>query len=260
MSTLLTYVRFQIATSWKTTLFWCIGVTVYCGLLIAIYPSVKDAVDITLIPDNLRSAFNINDFTQLASFLSSELFGVILPILIPFYGIIALSNVVAGAEERGRLDVLLGNPIPRWNLIVGSMLVTALGLLVLVVVIGTVLTSMAAMLDLELRAREAYRAAFALWPLGTAFGGLALALSAMVRQRSVAMGVSAAILFMMFLTNIIARLAPDLSGIRFASAHFYYGTAIIDGLWWSGVATLLGASLALTALATVMFNRRDIFA
>lgn len=260
MSTLITYMRFQIATGWKTTLFWSIGATIYCGLLTAIYPSVKDAIDISLIPANLRSAFNINDFTQLASFLSSELFGVILPILIPFYGIIALSNVVAGAEERGRLDVLLGNPIPRWNLIVGSMLVTALGLVVVVTVIGTVLTGMAALLDLELPVRVAYRAAFSLWPLALALGSLALALSAILRQRSVAMGAAAAVHFLMFLTNIIARLAPDLSGIRFASAHFYYGNAILDGLWWPGIATLLGATVALTTLAVVMFNRRDIFA
>ncbi len=82
-------------------------------------------IDISLIPANLRAAFNINDFTQLASFLSSELLGVILPLILPFFGIIILSNVVAGAEERGRLDVLLGNPIPRWNLIVGTFAVVA---------------------------------------------------------------------------------------------------------------------------------------
>ena len=109
-STLWPYTRFQYGAHRKNAILWTIGLTIYCGLIIAIYPSVSDAIDISLIPENLRAAFNINDFTQLASFLSSELFGVILPLILPFFGIIILSNVVAGAEERGRLDVLLGNP------------------------------------------------------------------------------------------------------------------------------------------------------
>lgn len=259
-STLVTYTRFQFEANWKTTLFWAIGLTIYCGLIVAIYPSVKDAIDISLVPENLRAAFNINDFTQLASFLSSELFGVILPILLPFYGIIALSWVVAGAEERGRLDVLLGNPIPRWNLIVGSAFMVAVFLLVLVAVIGSVLWTAASLLDLELNAGQAYRAAFALWPIAIAFGALALAISSITRQRSVAIAVPAATVFLMFLANVIGKLAPDVSGIRYISAFHYYGNAIIEGLWWPGVIVLAAAALLLTTVAVVMFNRRDIYA
>jgi ABC-2 type transport system permease protein len=258
--TLVTYTRFQFATNWKTTLFWAIGVTIYCGLIVAIYPSVKEAIDISLVPENLRAAFNINDFTQLASFLSSELFGVILPILLPFYGIIALSWVVAGAEERGRLDVLLGNPIPRWNLIVGSAFMIATYLLLLVAVIGTVLWTTASILDLELNARQAYRAAFALWPIAIAFSALALAISSITRQRSVAIAAPAATVFLMFLANVISKLAPDLSGIRYISAYHYYGNAIIEGIWWPGVTVLVVSAILLTSLAVVMFNRRDIYA
>jgi ABC-2 type transport system permease protein len=259
-STLATYTRFQFVANWKTTLFWAIGVTIYCGLIVTIYPSVKDAIDISLVPENLRAAFNINDFTQLASFLSSELFGVILPLLLPFYGIIALSWVVAGAEERGRLDVLLGNPIPRWNLIVGSAIMVATYLLLLVTVIGTVVYTAASILDLDLNARQAYRAAFALWPITIAFGALALATSSITRQRSIAIAAPAATVFLMFLANVIAKLAPDIAGLRYVSAFHYYGNAIVEGIWWPGVTVLVGSAVLLTAFAVVMFNRRDIYA
>lgn len=259
-STFWPYTRFQFLANWRQTSFWAIGLVIYCGLIVGIYPSVSDAIDISLIPANLRAAFNINDFTQLASFLSSELFGVILPLLLPFYGIIALSNVVAGAEERGRLDVLLGNPIPRRHLILGSYLVVAVFLLFLATVIGTVVYTVATLLDLELTARQTVRAAFALWPLTLAFGGLALAMSSMVRQRAVALGVPAAIIFLMYLVNVIGRLAPEVSGIRFASAYHYYGSAIIDGVWWVGVGVLLAAAAVLVTTAVIMFDRRDIYA
>lgn len=259
-STFWPYTRFQFLASWRTTSFWMLGLIIYCGLIVGIYPSVSDAVDISLIPANLRAAFNINDFTQLASFLSSELFGVILPLILPFYGIIALSNIVAGAEERGRLDVLLGNPIPRYHLILGSFVVVAAYLLFLTAVIGTVVFSVANALDLDLTARQTLRAAFALWPLTLAFSALALAMSSVVRQRSVALGVPAAILFLMYLINVIGRLAPSVSGIRFASAYHYYGSSILEGIWWPGVAVLLAAAATLVGAAIMLFNRRDIYA
>jgi ABC-2 type transport system permease protein len=260
MSTFWTYTRFQARSMRYTVLFWAVGVAIYCSLIVAIYPSVKDVVDISLVPENLRAAFNINDFTQLASFLSSELFGVILPILLPFFGIIALSWVVAGAEERGRLDVLLGNPIPRWNLVVGSWLVVISALLLLVSVVGAVIWSVAALLDLALTARQAFRAAFALWPVTVVLGSFALMLSTFVRARSLALAVPAAMLFLMFLANVIARLAPSLSWLRWGSVYHYYGNAMVEGLWWPGVVSLLALALALLIVSVVQFERRDLYA
>ncbi len=260
MHTFGVYLRFQFRNEWRTTLFWTIGLSIYAGLIVSIYPSVKGAVNLEAIPEGLRTAFNINDFTQLTSFLSSQLLGVIMPLLLPFYGMIMLSNVVAGAEERGRLDILLGNPIPRWQPIVGSFFVVAVYLLGIVIVLGGVIWSLARFLDLTLTIEQAMRATFALWPTSLAFGALALSVSTRVRQRSLALGLPAAIVFLMYLFNVIGRLADSVRWIRWTSAYNYYGTAITDGIWWPGMITLLAAAVILVVLAIVSFNRRDIYA
>lgn len=259
-STLVTYALFQARSSFRTALYWATGLSIYAGLVVLIYPSVKDSINLTAIPENLRTAFNINDFTQLASFLSSELFGVILPLVLPFFGMIMLSDVVAGAEERGRLDILLGNPLPRWHLIAGSFIVVASYLLVIVCILGGVVWTVAWSQNLDLTLQQAMRATFALWPVGLAFGGLSLATSTVVRRRSIALGAPAAIVFLMYLLNVIGKLAPDVSGVRYVSAYHYYGTAIIDGIWWTGVGILLGVTMILVAFAVVAFKRRDIYA
>ena len=259
-STFRTYLAFQFRAEWRTTIFWTVGLCVYAGLVVSIYPSVRSAVNLDAIPPNLRAAFNITDFTQLASFLSTQLLGVILPIVLPFYGMIMLSNVVAGAEERGRLDILLGNPIPRSNLIVGMFFVAATYLLAIVFVIGLVIWSVASLQNLALNLPQTLRATFTLWPLSIAFGALALAVSTVARQRAVALGVPAVILFLMYLLNVIGRLAPSISWVRYASAYNYYGTAIIDGIWWTGVIVLLTSTILLLVFAVVAFSRRDIFA
>lgn len=254
------YVRFVARGQRRPTVFWALGLTIYCGLIVLIYPSVKDAIDIAAIPANLRVAFNINDFTQLANFLSSELFGVILPLLLPFYGLIALSSVVAGAEERGRLDVLLANPIPRFHLVIGSFLVAAVYLLVLCGWIGVVIWTVAWSTDVDLTARVAFRSAFALWPVALFFAALALAVGSVVRQRALAIAIPAAVIFLMYLANVVARLAEAVSGLRYASVFNYYGTAVLTGFDWAGAAILWAATAVLVTFAVIAFQRRNVFA
>lgn len=254
------YATFRFRAEWRTALFWAIGLSIYTGVLVAVYPSIRSALNLSALPANMRAAFNITDFSQLASFLSAEVFGVILPLLLPFFAMIALSGTVAGAEERGRLDILLGNPLPRWQVVVGSFVVIAALLFAIVTVLGGVLWVVAQVLDLSLTLRQAWRATFALWPLAIAFGGLALAVSALVRQRSWALGIPAGILFLMYLLNVIGRLAPVISWVRWGSAYHYYGIAITEGLWLNGMLTLVAASIVLVVLATILFNRRDIYA
>jgi ABC-2 type transport system permease protein len=251
----------QVArTEWRTSVFWTIGLSIYAGLVVAIYPSVKDAANLDALPENMRTAFNITDFTYLAGFLSSQLFGVILPLIVPFYAIVMLSNVVAGAEERGRLDILLGNPIPRWNLVVGSFLVVLVYLLVMVLVFGCVIRVIAGLLDLDLTLRQAVRATFVLWPTAMVFGGFALLLSTIVRQRATAIGIPAAIVLLSYLALVIGRLAEPVSFIQYASAYHYYGAAIIEGVWWGGMGLLGAVTVAMLIGAIVQFNRRDVFA
>lgn len=254
------YVRQFQANQRKTTLFWAIGVTIYCSLIVSIYPSVKDALNISLIPENLRTAFNINDFSQLASFLSSELFGVILPLLLPFYGVITLSNVIAGAEERGRLDILLGLPLPRRTVVLGSFLVVAIGLLLLVALIGCVVWIMASLLNLALPTRNAFEAAIALWPVGLTFSAMALCLSALVRQRSIALGATAATIFLMYLVNVVGRLAPAVGWLQYVSVYKAYGNAVVEGISLPGVAALVAITAGLVIAAMIAFDRRDIYA
>lgn len=259
-STLRTYLGFEFRSNLRATIYWTIGLSIYVGAVVSLYPSVRSALNISAIPANLRAAFNITDFTYLAGFLSSELFGVILPLVVPFYGIVILSNVVAGNEERGRLDVLLGNPIPRWHLVVGTFIVVAVFLLAMVTVFGTVIWAIASALDLSLSANQAYRATFALWPPALTFSTLALAVSTLARQRAIAIGLPGAVVLLSYLILVIGRLADALSFVKYVSAHHYYGFAILEGIWWGGVAVLLGTTVILLAVAILSFNRRDIYA
>jgi ABC-2 type transport system permease protein len=84
-------------------------------------------------------------------------------------------------------------------------------------------------------------------------------MSTMARRRAIALGVPAGIVFLMFLLNVIGKLAPAVSTLRYFSAYHYYGTAITDGIWWLGAGVLVGITLILLVFAIVSFQRRDIY-
>ena len=349
------YLGYRFRTELRAGMFWLIGICVYAGMIVTIYPSVRNAIDLSELPLNLRLAFNLADFTELAGFLSAQLLGVILPILLPFFGMISLSFVVAGAEERGRLDLVLANPLPRRSLVLASWIVAAVWLLLIALATGLTIvvvaqargvgipfwtaigatftlwpislafSSLALLLSCLVRQRStalgvagadergrldlvlanplprrslvvaswivtaawlllislatgltivvvaqargvgipfwtAIGATFSLWPISLAFSSLALLLSCLVRQRSTALGVAGALVLISYLDLVIGRLVSSVGWMRYISAFNYYGTAAITGVWWGGVAVLLTASLILLLLAVIAFDRRDIYA
>jgi ABC-2 type transport system permease protein len=80
-------------------------------------------------------AFGIKDLGDVENYLNSQVF-LLAPLALAFFLILAAGGAIAGAEERGTIDVLLGPPIPRWQLVVGSFAATALSLLVILTITG----------------------------------------------------------------------------------------------------------------------------
>jgi ABC-2 type transport system permease protein len=111
----------------------------------------------------------------------------------------------------------------------------------------------------ELSLRQIANGVLNLWPICIVFGALALLCSALLHRRALAVSIPAFLLFGMYLIDAIGRASKDLKDWRPASAFYYYGSAIEDGIDWAnfGVITLIALSLML--LATLAFRRRDIF-
>ena len=57
-----------------------------------------------------------------------EFFNGIIPLALPFFMMVIGAKAIAGSEERKTLDLLLGNPVPRWQVVVGALLTMVLAL------------------------------------------------------------------------------------------------------------------------------------
>jgi ABC-2 type transport system permease protein len=260
--TLLALVGHTLGQQRRSALIWGLALGLYSAAIVATFPTFGAAEQmdqlVQMYPEGMREAFNIEDMGTPEGFLDSQVFGLA-PLALAFFPILACAGAIAGAEERGTLDVLLGNPLPRWQLVAGTFLATALSLLAIVAVVGLLTHGTAALFEVHLPFLTTVEAVFNLWPVCLFFGGLALLCSALFHRRALAVALPASALFAAYLADVLGEVSDDLEDLRPASVFYYYGTAIRDGIDWGNFAGLTLAALLLALLAAFAFSRRDIY-
>lgn len=236
----------------------------YSAMIVASYAAVEEQIPqfeqlLEAYPQAILEAFGITSLATPEAYMGGQVFNWLAPLALSFFPILALAGAIAGAEERGTLDVLLGNPIPRWQLVVGGFLAVAISLLGVLAIVGILTWVPAALLGVELSAGRTIEAVLSLWPACMFFGGMALLCSAAFHRRALAVAVPGVLLFGMYLMNVISGLVEELESIKYLSVLYYYGAPIENGIDWAHFAGVAAAAVALMALAIPVFRRRDIY-
>ena len=247
----------------RGVLIWGAALGLYSAALVASYTTFSGNAEqmnqlLDAYPKGMLEAFGITDLADVENYMNSQVF-LLAPLALAFFPILAAAGTIAGAEERGTIDVLLGNPIPRWQLVVGSFASIALSLLAILAIMGALTGITAAIMDVDLAAKSAAAAVLNMWPLCLLFGAAAMLCSAVFHRRALAIAIPAAALFAMYLLNTLGGVSEDLEDLQFLSAFYYHGSAIEDGIDWTNFAGLTLAALALVILAVLAFRRRDIY-
>ncbi len=242
-----------------------IGIVIYVGFLAAFFPTVRDQAAkfdqiLDAYPPALKTAFGIDSLTTGAGYLHAELFSAMLPILFLVYAIGRGSDLIAGEEERGQLELVLATPLTRRAAALQKALALGAGLLVLgLVLFATLLVAdLAVGLDLSLVRLAAEVASLVL--LAAACGALALAAGALRGRRGLAIAVATAVAAGAYVLDLVSKLVEGARPLRWASLFSYYdgSPAILHGPDWAGLAVLAGVAVALVGVAVAAFDRRDL--
>ncbi len=251
----------------RSVIIWGVALGLLSLVSVGFFPSLEDQGDqlnqlIESYPPEMRDLFGMGegtDLTTIEGFLASQVFSFMAPLALAFFPILASAGAIAGAEERGTIDVLLGNPIPRWQLVAGQFVGAAISLLGIVAILGLYTWVPAVLLEVGLSLRETAEAVLNLWPLCLFFGGLAMLCSAVFHRRVLAIAIPGAVLISMYFVNALGNAVEELEGIQPFTAFFYYGSAVEDGIDWENFGGLTLAALLLVLLAALLFRRRDIY-
>jgi ABC-2 type transport system permease protein len=250
----------------RSVLTWGVALGVLSAVTVASYPPFSEGNQLNEMiqnyPPAMREMFGITegmDLSTIEGFLASQLFNFLVPLALAFFPILASAGTIAGAEERGTIDVLLGNPIPRWQLVVASFLATSISLLLILAILGLFTWVPAMLLDVKLSIEETARAVLNIWPLCVFFGGLGMLCSAVFHRRVLAIAIPGGVLVAMYFVNALGNLVERLEDLQPFTVFHYYGSALEDGIDWVDFSGVSAAALALVVLAALAFRWRDIY-
>jgi ABC-2 type transport system permease protein len=244
----------------RSLLAWGVPLGLWSAFIVLIFPSVEGALSkaIKNYPPALKEAFGIGELTNVEQYLHAEMLSLIVPLALGYLAVRAVSSGLSGAAESGRLDVLLSAPVSRSRLAAASFAATAVELAIVLVltVLFTGLGSLVSGADLSFGAALAGYAN--VWPLALMFAGFGVIATGFSLRTSVVTGSVAGVLVSMYVIDLIGRLDPDLSGIRYVSVFRYYGNAIEDGIEPLAFFAVTVAAILLAAFGAWLFERRDL--
>ena len=124
----------------RGVIIWGAALGLYSAAMVASFTAIEGSADqlnqlLEAYPKGMLEAFGVTDLGDPANYLHSQVFGLA-PLALSFFAILALANAIAGAEERGTIDVLLGNPLPRWQLVAGNFVAVAVSLFGICAIVG----------------------------------------------------------------------------------------------------------------------------
>ena len=264
---LLALILHTLRSQVRSVVIWGVALGLLSLITVAFFPSLEDQGQqlnelMKNYPPEMRELFGMGEGTDLATiegFLASQVFSFMAPLALAFFPILASAGAIAGAEERGTIDVLLGNPIPRWQIVVGNFAATAISTLGIVAILSLFTWVPAVLLDVDLSLEKTAEATLNLWPLCIFFGGLASLCSAVFHRRVLAIAIPGFVLVATYFVNALGDAVEDLEDAQPLTVFHYYGSAIEDGINWSNFSGVTLAALVLVLLAVLAFGRRDIY-
>lgn len=263
---MLSIIKWEIWQRRWSVLWWCVGVTALIAVNLAFYPSFRDQQQqlneaFSSIPESAVSFFSdTGDFMSPVGYLSSQIFYLMLPMLLGILAISLGSSLLAREEKEGTIELLLSRPISRTSLLAGKLLAgcaitTLVGFVALIV---TVVLSKLVSIDVSLSGIAL--ASIAALLLALSFGAVAFVITTFGKARMASVGLAA--LFALG-GYIIASLIDLASWLKWPARLFpfdYYKPAeIMQGTYnWANALFLVCVIVAAVTISIISFRRRDI--
>jgi ABC-2 type transport system permease protein len=244
---------------------WGGGIVGLVLLTVLLYPSIEGNQELNQLlddyPDAARALLGVGelDLVSPAGYLNSQLFAVMVPVVIAIFAIGAGAAAVAGDEEHGTIELLLAQPLSRQRLVAERALAMAAGVVLLCALTFLATWGAALIVGMEIGAGAIAAACLGLALLGLTGGAVALAGGCATGRRSAGIAAGAAVMTGGYLLDSLGQVIDGLEPWRPLSPFRWYDAAglLTDGLR-PGLLVLLAAAAAFGVAGAVLFARRDL--
>lgn len=245
---------------------WCIGIVAFITINLAFYPSFRDQAAqaeqaFSQIPDSAMAFFSdTGDFLSPTGYLSSQIFYLMLPLLLGTLAISLGSSLLAREEKEGTIELLLSRPVSRGSLIVGKLSAGIIILTIVGTVAALVTAGLSKLVKLAVPTKGILLASIAAVLLAMSFGIIAFLITALGKARIASVGI--ATLFALG-GYILASLVDIADWLKWPAKIFpfnYYKPAeILSGSYdWTHIIYIVAIICLATAGSLIAFRRRDL--
>ncbi|MGW5669834.1 ABC transporter permease subunit [Micromonospora sp. NPDC003776] len=238
---------------------WALATGLLAMLYAGFYPQLS-AGSAANVPEAMRG-FGLDDTSTAAGYLQGAVFGLLVPLLVTFYGAATGARTTAADEESGYLDLLLAHPIGRARLLLHRFAALAAGAVAIsaAVLVAVLAVRTSAGLD-SISVTNFVAQAVNLMLLGVFFGALGTALGAATgKSRATVFGLTAGVGVFSYALN---GFAPQLGAewARHLTPFHYYlgGEPLRHGFAAADPLVLAVAAAVLLGVGILRFVRRDL--
>jgi ABC-2 type transport system permease protein len=243
-----------------STVWAAVGLVAVLVLVGALFPAVGHAIGKIDIPASVANLLGGADYGTITGWFRSEIAAIYGPLVIAALAITGAAAATAGEEEDRILALVLAHPIRRSRLVAAKAVAVAMVVLIVssAVWLGLIVGVAVGGGGITLSHITALAVQLAFFGLAT--GSVALALGAGTGRRALANGAAAAVAVLGWLVNSFAPLVHAISWLKYLSLFYYYAghDPLGRGVGVSGLVVLGLVTLALTAVAMLCFENRDL--
>jgi len=237
-----------------------IALMVMAALIVYIWPSYRTTVASIQLPEAVQALLGSDlAYSTAPGFVSAEYFSW-MPILLIVYTVIQGTGAIAGEEGSGTIDLLMSQPLTRWEMVVQKTVSVCIGsaLIAGFAFLGFLLS--VPFVDIEITLKGTALACANMLPIALLYYALSLWFGSILPNRAYAAGGAIALATAGYFFSTIATAVDSLSWLKYASPFYYYGAGLplVKGIDWAHVSLLLGVAALFVALTVRSFARRDI--
>ena len=252
---------------WRSVTAWAVAICGLCILQLSVYPTVVRSGSgisqfIEQYPDVLKKVFRLQDYTTGPGYLGTEVFSLMVPLVLIAVGAAWGASTTAEEEERGSADLLLTMPVSRswvllWKSVAGMVgIALVAGITYATIFVGS------GMVDLTVNFRHLFEATAASALLGVLFGGVGLFAGVLLGRRGPALGIATGLALICFVFYSLSPLVDTFDAIAPGNPFEWAigGIPLSNGVSWEAFTKLGAVSAAFLLLSGWALQRKDIHA
>jgi ABC-2 type transport system permease protein len=255
-------------TLWQrrfSAFWWSLGIFGLIFLNMVFYPSFKDQAgelqkSFESLPDTAAQLFGGTDFFSPVGFLNSQIFYLMLPLILGILAIGLGSSLLAREEQDKTIEASLARPISRSHFLLAKAMAGFIFLLG-VSVVGLIVTLVSAkIVDLEVGSGLIISATFVCFLMCLSFGAIAFLLTALGRARGGSLGIATTYALGGYLVSSLSGTVAWLKEpSKIFAFHYYQSEQILrDSYNWAKLLFFIGLIITCGIISWLIFRKRDI--